>query len=219
MKFGLDEKKIVTHPVGIDLKKYSYKWKNESTVDKTHIKVITVARLVEEKGLQYGIEAIHKVLQKRPELNLEYNIIGSGPLEGELTELILKLNLSKVVHLLGPKDQNHVIEAIEQNHIFILPSIAEALPVVLMEAQAVGLPVISTSVGSTDQIVLNGKSGFIVPPKDADALSDKLEFLIDHRNLWPEMGLVGKKHVEKNYDIDKLNDRLVEIYQKILHSD
>lgn len=217
MKFGLDEKKIVFHPVGIDLKKFSYKWKNESTVDETHIKVITVARLVEEKGLQYGIKAIHKVLQKRPELNLEYNIIGSGPLEGELTELIRKLNLSKVVHLRGPKDQNQVIEAIKQSHIFILPSIAEALPVVLMEAQAVGLPVIASAVGSVDQIVSNGISGFCVPPRDPDAFADKLNFLIDHPDVWPDMGGSGRRNVEDNFDIDRLNDRLVSIYQKALN--
>jgi len=217
INFGLDQRKIIYHPVGIDINQFSFRYQSESSRDNMCIKVITVARLVKEKGLQYGIRAVYKLLQQNPRLNLKYNIIGEGPLREDLTGLIRELKLSKVVHLLGPQGQKHVIKMLQESHIFLLPSIAEALPVVLMESQAVGLPVIATAVGSVDQIVLNKKSGFIVPPRDVDALADKLKYLIEHPERWSEMGRIGRKYVEENFDINKLNNQLVKIYQQLLN--
>jgi len=215
VKLGLNEEKIVYHPVGIDMKRFPFKWKGESAIVGKKVKIITIARLVEEKGLRFGIEAVHKLLLRRPNADIEYNIIGGGPLEKELTEFIKQLNMEKIVNLVGSRNQDYVIEALRQSHCFILPSIAEALPVVLMEAQAVGLPVIATTVGSVGQVVLDGISGFCVPAQDADALADRLVFLIDHPEVWTRMGQRGRKNIEDNYDIDKLNSRLVDIYRQL----
>ena len=103
-----------------------------------------------------------------------------------------------------------------QSDIFLLPSIEEALPVVLMEAQAIGLPVIATDVGSTSQIVIDGNTGFIVPKKEPAALEDRLLYLMDHPELWDEMGRNGRNVVESRYDINVLNRKLVDIYQEVL---
>lgn len=216
INLGLNENKIVYHPVGINLNIFVNKWQKLQDIAKSSVKIITVARLVKEKGLAYSIRAIHRLLRKKPNLDMEYNIIGEGPLEKDLSELIQELKLSKIVHLCGSKNQDQIAKALQQSDIFILPSIAEALPVSLMEAQAVGLPAIATSVGSVNEIILDGKSGFCVPPRDVDALASKLNNLIDHPELWPEMGKIGRNHVENNYDINKLNDRLVEIYRQII---
>ena len=124
-----------------------------------------------------------------------------------------------MVHFLGPQEQMQVVQTLGQSHIFLLPSIAEALPVVLMEAQAVGLPVIATIVGSTDQVIVDGKSGFLVPSRDESALAERLQYLIEQPGIWPEMGRAGRKFVEEQYDIKKLNNRLVEIFQALLAGD
>jgi glycosyltransferase involved in cell wall biosynthesis len=100
--------------------------------------------------------------------------------------------------------------------LYLMPSIAEALPVALMEAHAAGLPCIATCVGSTDEILLDGRSGFLVAPQDASALTDKLEYLVENQQLWPEMGRVGRKHVEDNYDINVLNRELESIFERLL---
>ena len=216
INFGLDERKIVDLPVGINLAKFPYKWNGEDSGIESIIRVVTVARLVEVKGLHYGLKAIQKVLQNRPNLDLTYTIIGGGPLREELEKLSRELGLSEVVHIAGPRQQNDIIKILGQSHIFLLPSIAEVLPVSLMEAHAVGLPVIATDVGDIRRIVLDGKSGFVVKPRNVDALADKLRFLFEHPYKWPEMGITGRTHVAKNYDINKLNDRLVEIYFRLL---
>ena len=219
IRFGANPQKIIFHPVGVDINKFPYRWRSTIVERPDTIIVLTVARLVEEKGLQYGIQAISKLLKKNPELHLEYHIIGGGELEGQLKKLTEELNLDEVVRFHGSMEQEGVIRSMQQAHIFLLTSVAEALPVVLMEAQAVGLPAVATNVGSVFQAIVDGKSGFLVPERDADALAEKLEYLIGHPETWAEMGRHGRKHVEEHYDIKKLNQRLVEIYQNLLMKD
>lgn len=216
IRFGASPQKIIFHPVGIDVKKFSCVWRSTIVEPPETIIILTVARLVEEKGLQYGIQAINKLLKKNPKLHLEYHIIGGGKLEGQLRKQAEDLNLDEVVRFHGPMEQEGVITSMQKAHIFLLPSITEALPVVLMEAQAVGIPVIATNVGSVSQIVIDGKSGFLVPERDTDALVKRLNYLIEHPELWTDMGRCGRKYVEEKYDIKKLNQKLVEIYQNLI---
>ena len=82
-----------------------------------------------------------------------------------------------------------------------------------------GLPVIGTLHGGIPELVEDGVSGFLVPERDEEAIADKLIYLIQHPELWQQMGFDGRKKVETNYDIDKLNSELVEIYQQVLGND
>ncbi len=216
INLGLDERRLVYHPVGIDLSQFTFREPSRGRDSRVCVRLLTVARLVEAKGLQYGIRAVHRLLRQRPGLNVKYEIFGGGPQKEELEGLVRSLALEGVVCLRGPGNRARIVEALRQSDIFVLPSIAEALPLVLMEAQAVGLPIIATTTGSIHQVVLNGKSGFLVPPGDVDALVDRLDHLITHSEEWAEMGKAGRRHVEENFDIDKLNDRLVLIYQGLL---
>lgn len=214
--FGADPNKIVYHPVGIDLKRFS--WGHERIFPKADetFQIATVARLIREKGLSYGIDAVEKVVKKNPGIKIEYFIIGEGPLREELEKLIIAKKLESVVHFMGIMQQENVVRVLRHMHLFLLPSIAEALPVVLMEAQALGLPIVATSVGSIDQVVLNGESAYLVNSKDPDAMAERIEYLTRHHETWIGMSRAGRKFVEEHYDIDKLNKRLVEIYKGAL---
>ncbi|MGH7801198.1 MAG: glycosyltransferase [Thermodesulfobacteriota bacterium] len=217
-KFGFDSSKIIDHPVGIDLDRFPFRWDKES-IPPNHrgqIKILTIARLIREKGLQYGIMSIYELLKSNPNLNVQYSIIGEGILGKELKELASELGLEGVVRFLGEMDQTEVSKKMREAHIFLLPSVSEALPVVLMEAQAIGLPVVATDVGSVAEIVADGKSGFIVSTQNVISLASKLEYLIKHPEIWPEMGRCGRTLVEERYNIKKLNRRLVKIYNALL---
>ena len=133
-----------------------------------------------------------------------------------MQELIKELNLEGKVNLLGSRNSNDVIELLNQSDIFLLSSIAEAFPAVLLEVQAMGLPIVATSVGGVGEAVINGKTGFLVPERNVEALSERLNYLIEHPELWPKFGRSGKKFVEEHFDIKKLNRRLAEIYQSLL---
>lgn len=215
LRFGGDPEKIIYHPVGIDCKRFSYKCRTSRRGDH-RIKLLSVARLVEEKGLDSGIRALHRLTQEAPKILFRYDIIGEGPLRAGLKRLIDELRLGSHIRLLGAKSQDEVIGALQGSDILLAPSLAEALPVSLMEAHAVGLPVLATEVGSVDQIVQQGVSGYLVPPGDVEALCRRLRELIEQPEKRAEMGRRGRRHVEQHFDIDRLNDRLVTLYTELL---
>jgi len=217
LTFGANQKKIVYHPVGINLDKFPFRWNTAFIELPTPTRIMTIGRLTKEKGFFYAILAIEKLIKQNPDLRIEYQIIGDGPLKDKLKKMVEDLKLEKIVHFLGPQKREEVINALKQAHLFFLPSNAEVLPVVLMEALAVGLPVVATLVGAISELGIDGKSGFLVPRGDVDAMAERLEYLIRNPEIWPDMGRAGRQFVEKNYNINTLNNKLVDIYQKLLY--
>lgn len=212
---GADPRRIVYHPVGVDLEKFKPRPRPKRR-DNT-IRLLSVGRLVEEKGFSFAIRAVAQLIQRKPERSIRYEIVGEGPLKKSLATLIRDLDVDRQVVLRGAADRDRVIEALHESEIFLAPSLAEALPVAVMEAHAAGLPVIATRVGSVEQIVQHRRSGFLVAPGDDRALTRSLEILVERRDdERTAMGRLGREHVEQHYDIDRLNDRLVTIYQKLL---
>jgi colanic acid/amylovoran biosynthesis glycosyltransferase len=219
INLGCDSKRLVVHGSGLDCSKFSFKpryFPNDSKV-----KIATTGRLVEKKGIEYGIRAIAKIAAVHP--NIEYNIIGDGELKEKFENLISELNVGHIVKLLGWKQQKEIVEILNDSHIFIAPSVTAAdgnqdAPVnTLKEAMAMGLPVISTIHGGIPELVQDGISGFLVKERDADGIAEKLSYLIEHPEVWGKMGSSGRERVEEKYDMNKLNDELVEIYQQMLN--
>ena len=210
--------RITVHRSGLDCSKFPFATRY-APADGI-VRLATTGRLVEKKGIEYGIRAVAQ--QAKTHLNLEYNIIGDGELKPHLQQLIDELKVGHIVHLLGWKNEQEIIEILQRSHLFIAPSVTAAdgnqdAPInVLKEAMAMGLPVISTAHGGIPELVEEGVSGFLVPERDADALSQKLGYLLDHPETWAEMGRAGRNYVEQHYDLHKLNDRLANIYQQLL---
>jgi colanic acid/amylovoran biosynthesis glycosyltransferase len=218
IEMGCNEKNVIVHYSGIDCTQFAFTPRHPFTDGK--IRIATTGRLVEKKGIEYCIRALAKLAKVYP--NLEYNIIGDGELKANFQQLIQELNLNHLVKLLGQKNQQEIIEILDNSHIFVAPSVTASdgnqdAPInVLKEAMAMGLPVVSTYHGGIPELVEDGISGFLVPERDVDALAEKLEYLIEHPEVWPQMGRAGRVYVEKHYDINKLNARLVEIYRQVL---
>ena len=215
LRLGFDPAKIVYHPVGIDTRLFLPSDRAASRSSR-QVRIATVARLVPQKDLHTGIRAIARLVRTVPGLQVRYDIVGGGPLRDELTQLAEALGLGGVVHFHGPLPQDRVVEILGLSDIFLLPSRDEVLPVSLMEAQAMGLPAIASAVAATAEIVLDGRSGFLVPPGDPDAIAAKLQLLIEHPERRGEFGLRGRRHIVAHFDIDILNDRLVEIYRRVV---
>ena len=213
LDFGAPEDKIIDHPVGIDLLRFPFHVRG-APVNGT-FKILTVSRLVKEKGLSLALEAIQKLTHEYSLGRIEYYILGDGPEAQKLREEAEQRGIKDRVYFLGSQTQEAVVRVLLESHLLILPSEAEALPVVLMEAQATGMPVIATNVGSVRQVLIDGQSGYMVPSKDVQAMCDKIEHLIRHPQLWEPMGRAGRRHIEENYDIKKLNLRLAELCKKL----
>ena len=219
IKLGCN-RKIIVHRMGIDCNKFTFtlrKLPSDGVVE-----IVTIARLVEKKGVEYAIKAVAKVAKSNP--NIKYSIVGDGLLKEELQLLIQQLNVADVVKILGWKQQQEVVKILSNSDILLAPSVTaynddqEGIPVVIMETMAMGLPIISTQHSGIPELVQDGISGYLVPERDVDALAEKLNYLIEYPELWSSMGLAGRGFVEEHYNIDKLNDRLIEIFQNTVES-
>jgi colanic acid/amylovoran biosynthesis glycosyltransferase len=179
-----------------------------------------VGRLVEKKGIEYAIRAVAKLHDQG--CDLEYEIIGDGPLRATLQTLIRDLGVAGIVSLPGGKDRNGVIHSLQRADVFLAPSVRaedgdEDGPAnVLKEAMATGLPVVATQHGGIPELVQDGVSGFLVPERDADTLAERLAYLIDHPDAWGSMGRAGRAFVEQHFEKNVVLDELVDFYQQTL---
>lgn len=216
---GCDAEKIIVLHSGIDCERFEYSNRTRSEDGPT--KLLTIARLVEKKGVAYAIKAVSILVSSGK--HITYDVIGGdGGLRDDLEQMIEDLGMEKYIRLLGWRNQDEVIRALKNSDILVAPSITatngdqEGIPNTIKEAMAMGLPVISTLHSGISELVEDGVSGFLVPECDLDSLTDRLAYLIDHPEIWHEMGQHGRKKVENDFDVNKLNDRLVEIYQRLL---
>jgi colanic acid/amylovoran biosynthesis glycosyltransferase len=219
-ELGFSEKKIVIHHLGIDTDRFqteSGEYRRNGT-----IRLLTVGRMVEKKGISYAIGAVSKLIAKYPQI--EYTIVGDGPLRQDLEKLVANLGIAQHVHFTGSKNQTGIIAEMRQADIFIAPSITakngdmEGTPTVLMEAQAMELPVVSTLHSGIPEVVVDGGSGYLVPEKDAESLAGKISSLIDEPETRIRMGKVGRSHIEREYSSALLAGRLELIYRNLVYN-
>lgn len=215
---GCERKRIAIHQTGIDLEQFAFAPRNHSPGET--IRIVSVARLVEKKGIEYGIRAVAKLAERFPDI--EYRIIGEGPLRGRLETVIHELGMRENVQLHGPMSRTEVCRWLERSHIMLAPSLTaangdrEGIPNSLKEAMAMGLPVLSTKHSGIPELVRDGVSGYLVPEGNLEALIEKLAHLIDHPERWPEMGRLGRRAVAQDFDAAVLSDRLLQAYEQLV---
>lgn len=149
--------------------------------------IVCVARLEEKKGHQYLIAACGLLRQRG--VDLHCTIVGGGPEMDSLQTQAFAAGLDGVVEFVGPQTSERVQQFLANATAFVLPSIvtksgnAEGIPVALMEAMAVGVPVISTTTTGIPELVVDGETGLLVPPRDVAALADAIERMLDDAGL------------------------------------
>ena len=220
INLGCPPQKIKIQHIAVDLNKFKYQERKLKDKDEK-IRILFCGRFVEKKGLIYALKAVKLLANKFS--NLEFRIIGDGELKPEIESFIKEQNMDKYVVLLGYQPHSVFGEEVQKAHILLQPSFTAqdgdsegGAPTVLLEAQASGLPVVSTYHADIPEVVVDGKSGFLIPERDIDALAERLEFLIFNSSMWREMGFSGREHIEKNYDIEKQIQRLEKIYDEVL---
>jgi colanic acid/amylovoran biosynthesis glycosyltransferase len=211
---GCDKKKIMVHYSGIDCSKFEYSQRRRKPGGP--IKVLTIARLVEKKGVAFAIEAVSSLVSKGEKII--YTIVGDGMLRESLQQLIASRDIARQAKILGWKTHEEVKMLLEEAHVLLAPSLTseggdqEGIPNVIKEAMASGLPVISTFHSGIPELITDGISGFLVPERDASSLAESLAYLIRHPEVCDEMGKSGRKQVEEKFDMHYLNKKLEELY-------
>lgn len=208
-----DANKIEVVYYGLDWSKYDnlgdYSYiRKEFKIGEEEKLIGTVARLTEQKGLNYLLKAFARVLETEPKCKLI--IVGRGGLEKELKDLSRKLRIEDKVIFTGfRKDIPEIMSNID---IFVLPSLWEGLGLVLLEAMAAKKPIVATNVGAIPEIVLDGKTGILVLPANTEALADGILRLIKQRNLAKTMGEAGRERLEVHFGIEKMVKKTERIY-------
>ena len=205
---------------GADCEKFPYKAR--SLQQGRTVKLLTVGRLVEKKGIDYAIEAVSRLVTE--DYDLTYDIVGDGPLFEHLSSKIKSLGLEKNIMLLGARTHEEIIQLLNKSDIFLAPSVTASngdqdAPVnTLKEAMLVGLPVIATRHGGIPELVENHISGLLSPERDSTALAENIKLLLSMPEKWSTYGRAGrKKRVERDFNIKNLNRDLINTYTSILN--
>lgn len=180
----------------------------------TPVRIGIVARLSAEKDHHTLLKACEVLAENKTDFHL--NIIGDGPLRGELEQTVRNLKLDRHVTFLGMR---HDIPALlEDLDIFTLSSTTEGISITLLEAMASSLPIVATNVGGNPEVVVDGTTGFIVPPEQPEALAEKLSLLIHDRTLRTKMGQAGRERVIEKFDMRQAARHYELLYREVLCS-
>ena len=198
---------------GVDVDEFAYRRDQRRPQS-----IVTVGRLDEIKGFDYLIRACAKLRERGVEVTCD--LIGDGEQRLFLENLIDDLGLRDRVRLLGVMAQDQVRASIQNAEIFALPSIPDrhgnmdGIPVALMEAMALGTPVISTRVSGIPELIEHQASGWLCEPKDVNGLAAGLQTLLQDETLRDRLAEAARRRIEDDFDCRKEADKLLELFKK-----
>jgi glycosyltransferase involved in cell wall biosynthesis len=172
----------------------------------------SVGRLTPVKGQSTLIEAV--AILKRGGWNVKGLIVGEGPLRSELRELATQKGIEKDVVLAG--ERRDVYDLINAMDVFVLPSLHEGIPMVLLEALASGKPVVASRVGGIPDVIRDGIDGLLVPAGDAVALSKTVDGLLKDRSTAERLGRAGRIRVESEFAAPRMAQKTLELYRAVM---
>lgn len=184
----------------------------ESREPSPRLRLVTVARLLERKGIHVIIEAC-----ARPDpLPVELTIVGTGAYEETLRKLVDKMGVGDRVKFAGYVSNNELPNLYKKMDAFVLPSEVESFGLVFTEAMSCELPILASNVGGIPETVRDGRDGLLCPPGRPDLLRKNIESMIENRDSRIEMGKSGRRRILDKYTWDKVAEKYLETYKSIL---
>ncbi|WP_270732619.1 glycosyltransferase family 4 protein [Shimia sp. Alg240-R146] len=174
-------------------------------------RLLFVGRLAPVKGLPILLRALAPLIKDFADLKL--TVIGDGPGRKALEHQAQTTGIADHVDFVGYKNQTEVAEALAQTDLFVLPSFAEGVPVVLMEAMAAARPVVTTQIAGVPELVDHGTSGLLVPPGDTHALTRAIASILADPKRAAEMGAHGRERVEVAFTVATEATRLAQLFE------
>jgi len=228
IELGCPADKVVIHHIGINVAQTIFRPRRPEG----SIRLLVCGRFIEKKGIPFALEAVQRVRQATGR-DVRLTVVGDSdgqgsmtPEKGKILAAVRQHNLDGIVSFVGFVSRHQLPETLHNHHILVVPSIHAAdgdaeggFPVIITEALASGMPVVAFDHCDIREIVKDGECGFLAPEGEVAALARCLGRMVEHPEIWPELGRAGRAHVEANYDIAKLNDRLVDLYRGLLKND
>jgi glycosyltransferase involved in cell wall biosynthesis len=181
-------------------------------IEDTHRLITTIGRLAPEKGHQFLIKAISAIRNFCPDARFIF--IGEGPLESQLKIQVQRANLENTVTFLGVRKD--IPDILLASDLFVLPSLWEGLPNVILEAMAANLPIVGTSSDGTAELVIDGQTGLLVPPGDSGALAEAVSFLLENPQQARAMADAGRMRAIETFSHERNFKAYAELYQRLV---
>ncbi|RQV98165.1 glycosyltransferase [bacterium] len=212
---GIPASRIQVIHYGVDLKRFGRVSESEIRRDmfrfpRNHIVIGTVARLESYKGVVFMQKAAIELA--RQYANLVFHFVGDGSLRSKLEGEVRQAGMSDHIFYLGSRDDVH--EIMRTFDIFVLPSLTEGLPNVILEAMASAKPVVATKVGGIPEAVIPEETGILIPPGNVNALTAAISRLINNPSLSRRMGEAGRKRAERYFSVDQEVASFEELYSR-----
>ena len=176
------------------------------------IRLVSVSRIVERKGLQYLVEALSDI-RAGGDFDFELTIAGVGEYLEELKSIAHEFGLDEKIKFVGYVNNKSLVRLYNLSDIFVLPSLTESFGIVFAEAMACGLPVIGTTVGGIPEVVVDGKNGILVPPRDVDSLRAAILKLAKDKGLRKKMSRNNLDRVREKFNWCKVAEQFSEVYR------
>lgn len=215
LSIGFDPEMIKIIPIGFD-EKFINLNKISEEQPLNPLRIITVARLVKIKGIEFGLRTIKKLIDKNHQVF--YTIVGDGVEADSLKSLAKELQIENHVKFMGSKSQDEIKNIFKSQDVFLMTSTydqdgrREAFGVVSLEAQASGLPVVGFNSGGFPETIMDGKTGFIVLDRDVDAMVAVIEKFINDKDLFYKMKKHSMNHVIDNFSPAQTTLKYLEWY-------
>jgi glycosyltransferase involved in cell wall biosynthesis len=193
-------------PNGIDLDSYKTAGR-----DWMFPRLLSAGRIVHQKGLDLAMLA----LEGLRELDWEWQIAGDGPQLHSLQSLAKELGIGDRVRFLGWQSREELMKCYQQSNIFLFPSRHEGMPNALLEAMASGLPVVASCIAGSEELVIDGETGYLVPSEDIEALQTSLKKLLIDSKLREQMGRASRRYVEANYSWESTAQQYALLLEKV----
>jgi len=181
---------------------------NHNRHDKSNINIACVSSLNFRKGHEFLIEAFQLAIKQSPMMKLY--LIGDGKKRKKLKKMVSALGLQNQIYFVG-----YILDVrkyLKHTDIFVLSSLEEGMSNALLEAMSMGIPAITTDVGGNSEVNINGKTGFVVPPRDSSALAESLLILASDRKLREKMGRNARQRIIEKFTIQRMIENYTEFY-------
>ncbi|MEE2833505.1 MAG: glycosyltransferase [Candidatus Latescibacterota bacterium] len=217
---GAPPERIRVHHLGVDTRRIPFR---ERGAEDGVVRILMCGHFREKKGFPDGLRALGRALQGVQGVDVQVVMIGDGPERDRVLEAITDSGLGDRVELRGLLPYREVLQSLESCHLLLQPSRTATdgdseggAPVILLDAQAAGVPVVATTHADIPEYVIDGGSGMLAPEGDLDGLTDLLRQMLTSPQRWAEMGRRGRAHVEAEYDARRQVERLELIYDDLV---
>jgi glycosyltransferase involved in cell wall biosynthesis len=213
---GFPAEKLEVHYIGIDLRNFRFREREPEAET-----VLFVGRMVEKKGLRYLVEAMQIVARRHPDARLR--VIGTGPLQAQCAALAQELKVA--VEFLGPLSSSEVRQELQQAAVFCVPSVtaqtgdSEGLPIVVLEAMAMGVPLVASRHAGISEAVVDDETGILTGEKKPEQIAVGICRFLEDKEFARRCAVAAEKRVRERFDLAVQTRKLEDIYDAVAGSE